>query len=74
MEKPKKCCKVGEFKCQVPMPIKGKVQYVDFCIADIIAAFNAAGIITIASCCGHKKMNGDIRLEDGRIVKIIFDK
>ena len=72
MDKPKKCCGLGEFKCQIPMPIKGRSQDIDFCIADIVAALNAANIITIASCCGHKKFDGNIILEDGRelIIKI----
>lgn len=54
------------------MPIKGRSQDIDFCIADIVAALNAANIITIASCCGHKKFDGNIILEDGRelIIKI----
>jgi len=33
---------------------------------------SAAGITTVASCCGHLKMPGDITLEDGRILKILF--
>ena len=64
--KPKKCCAIGSYKCQVPMPIKGRRQDIDFCIADIVAALNAANIPTVASCCGHKKTKGSIVLEDGR--------
>ena len=48
------------------MPIKGRVRGIDYCIADIVAALNAANIITVASCCGHKKIDGIISLEDGR--------
>lgn len=66
MEKPKKCCKPGEFTCQIPMAINGKVQCVDFCIAHIVAALNAANIQTLASCCGHGDITGSIILEDGR--------
>lgn len=66
MEKPKKCCDFGEFTCQVTMPINGKVQCVDLCISHIVAALNAGGIETIASCCGHGKIDGDIILADGR--------
>ena len=69
--KPNKCCSVGSYKCQVPMPINGKRQDIDLCIADIITALNAANIITIASCCGHGKFSGCISLEDGRELKII---
>jgi len=64
--RPKRCCEIGTYKCQIPMPINGQVRYVDFCIADIIAALNAANIKTEASCCGHGKMDGSILLDDGR--------
>jgi len=68
--KPDKCCDIGNHKCQVPMPIRGRVRGVDFCIANIVAALNAANIVTDASCCGHGKMNGNILLEDGRMITI----
>ena len=64
--KPSKCCHLGEYKCQVPMAINRRVAYIDYCIADIVAALNAANIRTVASCCGHRKMAGRIDLEDGR--------
>ena len=75
MEKPKKCCDFGEYSCQIPMPINGRIQGIDFCIADIVAMLNAANIKTIASCCGHGKIDGVINLEDGRelIIKKITD-
>ena len=59
------CCEVGSYDHQVPMPIKGRRQDIDYCIADIVATLNAANIITVASCCGHGK-DGQISLEDGR--------
>lgn len=52
------------------MPIAGRRQDIDYCVADLVAALNAANIRTVASCCGHGKMLGDIRLEDGRVIKI----
>jgi hypothetical protein len=64
--KPLKCCNIGTYDHTVPMPIKGKVQYVDYCISSIVAALNAANIITVNSCCGHGEMEGSIILEDGR--------
>jgi len=64
--RPKKCCKVGTYECQIPMPINTRVRYIDYCIADIVAALNAANIKTVASCCGHGQMDGEIVLEDGR--------
>ena len=66
MKKPDKCCEVGSYDCQVPMPIKGRRQDIDLCIADIVAALNAANIITVGSCCGHGVMKVSIILEDGR--------
>lgn len=66
MEIPEKCCNFGEYTCQVPMPINGRRQDIDFCIADIVAALNAANIRTMTSCCGHGIMEGSIILEDGR--------
>lgn len=51
------CTPVGEYKCQIPMPINGRRRDIDFCIADIVAALNAAGLDTIASCCGHGDEN-----------------
>lgn len=67
MDKPTKCCDMGTYRCQIPQPINGRVRGIDFCIADIVAALNAANIGTVASCCGH----GDesiavISLADGR--------
>lgn len=60
------CTPCGEYLCQVPMPLRGRRQDVDLCIADIVAALNAANINTVASCCGHGTQDGDIILEDGR--------
>ena len=52
------------------MPIGGRVQCIDFCIHHIVAALNAGGVRTTASCCGHRKMKGNIILEDGRVLII----
>lgn len=64
---------MGTYKHQIPMPIQGRVRGIDFCIADIVAALNAANIITVASCCGHGKTDGVISLEDGRELNIKRD-
>jgi hypothetical protein len=66
MEKPSKCCDMGTYECQVPMAINGRRCDIDLCIADIVAALNAANITTEASCCGHGQIDGSIVLEDGR--------
>ena len=70
MEKPNNHCAIGTYEHQVPMAIKGRRREIDLCIADIVAALNAANIITEASCCGHGKFMGNILLEDGRTIEI----
>ena len=60
------CCLMGSYEHQVPMPIRGRRREIDFCIADLVAALNAANIITEASCCGHGCDSAFISLEDGR--------
>lgn len=67
---PKECCEFGEFKCAVPTHIRGRRQEIDICIADIVAALNAANIETTASCCGHCKKDASIMLWDGRVLTI----
>ena len=67
---PEKCCEIGSYKCQIPMPLRGRRNDVDICIADLVAALNAANIITAASCCGHSKFIGSIILDDGRVLDI----
>ena len=66
------CCKLGTYSCQIPMPIGGRVQGIDGCISDIVAALNAANITTVASCCGHGKQLAEIALDDGRTVTIKY--
>jgi hypothetical protein len=61
---------MGSYECQVPMAIRGRRQDIDFCIADVVAALNAANVTTVASCCGHGKQDGSVLLEDGREIVI----
>ena len=70
LKKPDKCCGMGTYECQIPMPIKGRIQGIDYCIADVIAALNAANIITVASCCGHGRVPARVDFEDGRAIII----
>ena len=35
------------------MPLSGRVECIDFCIHQIVAALNAGGVRTVGSCCGH---------------------
>lgn len=68
---PKECCAAGSYDCQVPMPINGRVQGIDCCIADLVAALNATNLKTVASCCGHGDENiARIDLEDGRVLRL----
>lgn len=55
---------------QACLPLNGRVICVDWCIHQIVAALNAAGVKTTACCCGHGKMQGRIDLEDGRVLLI----
>jgi hypothetical protein len=52
----------------------GKTRYkyakIDSCIADIVVALEKSKIYMRGSCCGHGRTNGEILLEDGRILLI----
>lgn len=52
---------------------KLKLVDIDSCIFPLVKALNDAGIPTIASCCGHNKIHGNIALCDGRELFIIRD-
>jgi hypothetical protein len=67
---PEGCCAPGEYTCQVPMPINGRRCEIDLCVADIVAALNAANIRTVMSCCGHGQADGVVMLEDGLEIRI----
>ena len=43
---------------------------IDSCVAPIVKALQKGGIDMRGSCCGHGKMDGDIHLQDGRILII----
>ena len=59
------------YRHQACLPLNGKVYGIDWCIHHIVAALNAGGVRTSASCCGHGRMNGNIILEDGRVLIIL---
>lgn len=42
----------------------------DPCIAPLVAALNAGGLPTLASCCGHGHRPGRVTLRDGRELMI----
>ena len=56
------------------MPLNGRLQSIDYCIADLVAALNAANIRTVASCCGHGKIPASIVIEDGREISIPIEQ
>jgi hypothetical protein len=43
---------------------------VDSCIADLVRALNAGGVLTRSCCCGHGKEEGSIILQDGRVLVV----
>ena len=61
------------YEGQACLPIDGKVRCIDWCIHHIVAALNAGGVATIASCCGHGAMSGRIDLADGRVLLVVAD-
>ena len=63
-------CKWGT---HTTLSINNKSVFIDSCIASIVEALNAAGIKTIASCCGHKRNFGSIVLADGRELLVCKD-
>ena len=48
------------------MPINGTVICIERGRPRLVAALNAGGVRTSASCCGHGAMEGRIALDDGR--------
>lgn len=51
----------------------GQPEFVDDCIAPLVDALNHSGIRTVASCCGHGRVLGNIVLADGRELFIAPD-
>ena len=66
IRRPESCSPCGSYECSVPMSLNGRVHSIDLCLAHIIAALNAGGVETRASCCGHGMQDGSIVLADGR--------
>ena len=52
------------------MPINGTVICIESALIEVdprlVAALNAGGVRTSASCCGHGAREGRIALDDGR--------
>lgn len=47
------------------------VKPVDRCLAPIVEALNANGILTAGACCGHGRGPGEIALHDGRWLVVV---
>jgi hypothetical protein len=47
-----------------------KLADIDTCIAPLVRALNAVGLITVASCCGHGKQPGSIIFSDDSEIRI----
>lgn len=45
----------------------------DPCLTEFVTALNAAGLKTVASCCGHGKNDSSVALEDGRWLTITYE-
>jgi hypothetical protein len=58
------------FANQACVPLSGRVVCIDWCIHHIVAALNAGGVQTVASCCGHGRIPGRVDLADGRVLSI----
>ena len=72
-------CKWGDtvlVKVKIPADLsytgkeRWKESQIDRCIAHIVESLQEAGIDMRASCCGHRKIAGNIQLQDGKILLI----
>lgn len=76
-------CEWGQtilIKVKIPADLDrtGKVHWrwkaIDSCIASLVKVLQEGGIDMRGSCCGHGKMDGEIHLQDGRILIIKRDE
>lgn len=44
---------------------------IDSCIADLVRALDQAGIDMRGCCCGHGEHEGNIALQDGRVLLVL---
>lgn len=56
---------------KIVMPINGRCRSIDSCIHHMVAALNAANILTASACCGHGHRPGSIILDDGQELLIM---
>lgn len=73
------CHKTKLVRVKIPADLSctGKTKWkkagIDACIAPIVKALQKAGIDMRGSCCGHGKQQGNIHLQDNRILLIEND-
>ena len=62
-------------KIPVDLACDGRTKWrlvgIDACIAPIVRALQLGGIDMQGSCCGHGKKEGNIYLQDGRLLLIL---
>ena len=64
-------CKWGNTK---QLNINGIVRDIDSCIYDLVTVLNKSEkLTTVACCCGHGNIPGNIVLADGRELLIVKD-
>jgi len=83
IKKTRPCKNCGELpiliKVKIPADLsstgeeKWKMAQIDACIVPIVKALQEGGIDMRGSCCGHGIIDGDIHLQDGRILIIKKD-
>ena len=75
----KRCREIELVRVKIPADLsstgrtKWKFAQVDKCIAPIVRALQQAGIDMRGSCCGHGEVDGDIHLQDGRVLVLKLD-
>lgn len=75
MKKPSRCCSCGSYSHCILITVGNKVAFCDYCVAPFVVALNAGGIRTLASCCGHGKIDMSIIVEkDYNEYEIIIKK
>jgi hypothetical protein len=48
-----------------------KLTQIDRCIAPLVKALQEGGVDMRGSCCGHGRGEGQIELQDGRLLRIL---
>lgn len=64
------CGRHGTYEDVVSMCIHRRVERIDRCIHEIVAALEAGGCEPAWSCCGHNVQCGSVGLRDGRVLLI----